>query len=117
MVHDDMTRRGMALRKRGVAHASRSVMPGRMRTMLRGFRRGGLLMGRSLAMLPAAVSAVRRGEGRSAERNARETGNHEILDVLVHVTPLSTFFFDVLRKTFSRLHQVRKPQLRFLTEN
>lgn len=30
---------------------------------------------------------------RSAERDARESGNHEFLDRLVHITPLYTFCF------------------------
>lgn len=93
-MYDDMTCRGVVMQSRRMAHNGGSVVPCVVRggVMLRHPWRRRLLVGRRPSGSPAAVSAARGGESCSAERDARETCNHEILDVLVHITPLSTFF-------------------------
>lgn len=60
-------------------------------------------------------SAVRRREGCSAEGHTSETRDHDLLNRLVHITPLSTFFFVVAAKLFSALQETRRFHRRFLT--
>ena len=42
---------------------------------------------------PSSVAAARSGESGSAERDASETRDQKLVDVVVHATPLSTFLF------------------------
>ena len=93
-MHDDRTRR-----RRRVMHddrADRSMMHRGM--MANGGRSGGhdSLMDMRSGGCPASMAAsVRRGKRCAANGSADHSCNHEFLDVLVHITPLSTFFFVV----------------------
>ena len=42
---------------------------------------------------PSSMAAARSGESGSAERDASETRDQKLVDVVVHITPLSTFLF------------------------
>ena len=65
----------------------------------------------------AAVPAVRRGEGRSAEGHARKARDHKLsVFPVVHNTPLSTFFFVVAQERISRLRQGRRNLWQVLTD-
>ena len=52
-----------------------------------------LLMHLWLVRRAIAVAAVRRGKGCSAKSSADESRDQQFHDVVVHITPLSTFFF------------------------
>ncbi|MBQ6915368.1 MAG: hypothetical protein IJQ65_06575, partial [Kiritimatiellae bacterium] len=100
MVHDDVAR---WRRRRVMHHYRRRTMmvlrDGLRRAVMRIAWRGRmvasavvhrrlLLHMRLCGRPPADVSSTRSGEDGPADRNARKTRNHELLDVLVHIAPL-----------------------------
>ena len=97
VVHDYMA--GRRRRRRVVRHMMPCGMVGRGM-----MRRGRLLMHRGLVWRAVAVAAVRRGKGCSAKDSADETRDQEFHDVVVHITPLSTFCLVVSQEPVSRLH-------------
>ena len=104
VMYHDRTRR----RRRGMMHdRSRTVMRGgmvrdgpsavrvatrRLAVLRRPRRRRLMSYGRPCGG-PSSVAAARSGESGSAERDASETRDQKLVDVVVHATPLSTFLF------------------------
>jgi len=103
--HWRMVRGGCAVRRRsGMTRLYRRSV-----AFVVSLPRRGRLGHRHFLGCPTPVSAAWYCECCSAESEARESGDHNLDDVLVHITP--TFL------GFLPLHQVRKGRRQFLTKN